>query len=104
MFYIDINLVFTDYIIYKYCIGIIWLIQTLITSKKNIGSILEQTIKYNQHVSITTESGNAVIISEDDYNNIMATLEMLNNPVMKEKIIDGLNTPLSECINENDVK
>lgn len=31
--------------------------------KKNIGSILEQTIKYNQHVSITTESGNAVIIS-----------------------------------------
>lgn len=30
--------------------------------KKNIGSILEQTIKYNQHVSITTESGNAVII------------------------------------------
>ena len=62
MFYIDINLVFTDYIIYKYCIGIIWLIQTLITSKKNIGSILEQTIKYNQHVSITTESGNAVII------------------------------------------
>lgn len=72
--------------------------------KKNIGSILEQTIKYNQHVSITTESGNAVIISEDDYNNIMASLEMLNNPVMKEKIIDGLNTPLSECINENDVK
>lgn len=72
--------------------------------KKNIGSVLEQTIKYNQPVSITTESGNAVIISEDDYNNIMATLEMLNNPVMKEKIIDGLNTPLSECINENDVK
>ncbi len=32
--------------------------------KKNIGSILEQTIKYNQHVSITTESGNAVIISK----------------------------------------
>ena len=30
--------------------------------KKNIGSILERTIKYNQHVSITTESGNAVII------------------------------------------
>lgn len=72
--------------------------------KKNIASILEQTIKYNQHVSIATESGNAVIISEDDYNNIMATLEMLNNPVMKEKIIDGLNIPLSECINENDVK
>ena len=34
----------------------------------------------------------------------MASLEMLNNTVMKEKIIDGLNTPLSECINENDVK
>ncbi len=72
--------------------------------KKNMGSILEQTIKYSQTVNIATKSGNAVIISEDDYNNLITTLEILNNPVLKNKIVDGLNTPIDECIPENKVK
>lgn len=35
--------------------------------EKNLDSILEQTILYNTPTLITTDYGNAVLISEDDY-------------------------------------
>ena len=72
--------------------------------RKNIFAILEQTIKYNEPVNISTKSGNAVIISEEDYNGLMETLYLSSIPNIKEKIIDGMNTPLNECIPENEVE
>ena len=42
--------------------------------RKNIYSIIDQIIKYNEPVNICTKNGNAVIISEEDYNNLMETL------------------------------
>lgn len=81
------------------------MLNTNITNfRKNIFGILEQTIKYNEPVNISTKSGNAVIISEEDYNGLMETLYLSSIPNMKEKIIDGINTPLNECIPENEVE
>ena len=81
------------------------MINTNITNfRKNIFTILEQTIKYNEPVNISTKSGNAVIISEEDYNGLMETLYLSSIPNMKEKLIDGMNTPLDECIPENEVE
>lgn len=45
-----------------------------------------------------------VLLSEEDFNNINATIELINNTEMKNKIIEGLNTPVSECIPENKVE
>lgn len=48
---------------------------TNITSfRKDIYNLLEQTIKYNEPINITTKNGNAIVLSEEDYNNIMETL------------------------------
>ena len=81
------------------------MLNTNITNfRKNIFGILEQTIKYNEPVNISTKSGNAVIISEEDYNGLMETLYLSSIPNIKEKIIDGMNTPLNECIPENEVE
>ena len=81
------------------------MLNTNITNfRKNIFAILEQTIKYNEPVNISTKSGNAVIISEEDYNGLMETLYLSSIPNMKEKIIDGMNTPLNECMPENEVE
>ncbi len=71
--------------------------------RKNIFGLLEQTIKYNEPINVSTKSGNVVILSEDDYNGLMETL-YLSSPVMKEKITEGLNTSLDECIPEEEVK
>ncbi len=53
---------------------------------------------------MSTKDGNAVIISEEDYNGLMETLYISSIPNMKEKIIEGLNTPISECVAEDEVE
>lgn len=72
--------------------------------QKNIFAILEQTIKYNEPVNISTNSGNAVVISEEDYNGLMETVYLSSVPQMKETIIEGLHTPLDECLAEDEVE
>lgn len=72
--------------------------------RKNIFGMLEQTIKYNEPVNISTKDGNAVVLSEEDYNGLMVTLQICSVPGMKEKIIDGLNTPISDCLSEDEVE
>lgn len=74
------------------------------TLKENTANILEKIIKYNEPVNIVTSAGNAVIISESDYNDIMETLYLCSIPGMEKKIIDGLNTPDEECIPAEAVK
>lgn len=72
--------------------------------RKNIYELLEQTVKFNEPVNVTTKDGNAVILSEEDYNGLMETLNLSSNPKMKEKIIEGLKTPIEECIPEDEVQ
>lgn len=74
------------------------------TFRKNVFTLLEQTIKYNEPVNVSTKDGNAVIVSEEDYNNLMETLNMISNPYMKQKIIEGLNMPESECLSADEVQ
>ena len=71
--------------------------------RKKFFSLLEQTIKYNETVNISTKDGNAILMSESDYNDIMATLEIYNNPQLHKKITDRLNTSVFDCINEDEV-
>lgn len=81
------------------------MINTNVTDfQKDIYGILENTIRYNQPVNVSTKDGNAVIISEADYQSLIETLYITSIPQMKEKIADGLATPLSECIPESEVK
>ena len=70
---------------------------------KNVFAMLENTIKYNEPINISTKSGNAILLSEEEYNGIMATLELSSNAELKKTLIDGMNTPLSECISEDEV-
>lgn len=65
--------------------------------RKNIFEMLDQTIKYNEPVNISTKSGNAVLISEDEYNSLVETLYLTSIPGMKEKLQEGINTPIEEC-------
>ena len=72
--------------------------------RKNIFSMLEQAIKYNETINISTKDGNAVVLSEEEYRGMMETIYLMSIPEMKEKLIDGKKTPLSECISENEVE
>lgn len=71
--------------------------------RKNIFALLEQTVKYNEPINISTKEGNAVLVSEQDYNNLMETLYLNSNTAVRNSIIEGLNTPLDECVPEDKV-
>ena len=72
--------------------------------RKNLSTLLEQTLKFNEPIHVSTRNGNVVVLSEDDYRGILETLEMNANPVMKQKLLEGRDTPLSECIPESEVE
>lgn len=71
--------------------------------RKDIYELLKQTIKFNEPVNISTKDGNAVLISEADYNGLMETLYLTSIPEMKEKLVKGKNTPKEECVSEDEV-
>ena len=72
--------------------------------RKNIYELLKQTIDFNEPVNISTKDGNAVLISEADYNGLMETVYLTSIPKMKEKLIKGKNTPNEDCIPEEEVE
>ena len=80
------------------------MIHTNVTNfRKNVYSILEQTIKYNEPVNVSTKDGNAVLLSEEDYLSLIETLRLSSDPAMKEKLLVGKAAPLSDCIPESEV-
>ena len=65
--------------------------------RKNLFEYLNQAIEYNDIVNLNTKSGNAIIMSEEEYNGMVETLRLLSIPGMKERLEEGVNTPLEDC-------
>ena len=68
--------------------------------RKNAFNYVEQTIRYNEPLNISTKEGNAVLLSEEDYSGIMETLYLVSMPGMREKIMEGMSTPLEDCVDD----
>ena len=76
---------------------------TITNFRKNLYSRVENTVRFNEPVNITTKDGNAVMISEEEYLGLIETLHLTSVPGMKETLVEGLNTPLSETAPEEEV-
>lgn len=72
--------------------------------RKDIYELLEQTIKYNEPINISTKNGNAVVLSEEDYNSLMETLYIESVPGLKEEIVKRGNDSEEEFVNEDEVE
>lgn len=66
--------------------------------RKNFYEFLNQAVLYNDVINVTTKNGNAVILSEEDYNSIMETLYLYSVPNMVESIKAAQNEPIEDCI------
>ena len=53
--------------------------------RKDIYELLEQTIKFNEPINISTKNGNAVVLSEEDYRGLMETVYILNITKKRQK-------------------
>lgn len=66
--------------------------------RKNLFDYLNSAIEFNDIINVNTKKGNAVILSEQEYNGIMETLYLCSIPEMKERLSDGLNAKLDDCV------
>lgn len=73
-------------------------------ARENIYQLISDVNANCQPITITNNKGrNAVLIGEDDWRAIEETLFLMSIPGMAESIIEGGNTPLEECLSEDEV-
>jgi len=81
--------------------------QTIITASEaraNIFRLMDQTIETHIPVTITGKRGNTIMISDEDWKSIQETIYLSSIPNMVESIIEGMKTPIEECIDIADIE
>ena len=58
--------------------------------RKNLFSYLDSAIDYNNIINVNTKKGNAIILSETEYNGLLETLYLSSVIGMKERLEYGL--------------
>lgn len=66
--------------------------------RKNVFGFVDQAVTYGDVVNVTTKNGNAVIISEADYNSMLETLYLCSIPGMESSIKEAEAEPLEGCV------
>ena len=71
-------------------------------ARSKLYSLIDETASSHPPIVITGKRGNAVLISEEDWNAISETLSLLSLPEMGSSIKEGLAQAPSECLKELD--
>lgn len=71
-------------------------------ARANLYKLIDETTASHQPIVITGKRGNAVLLSESDWNAINETLYLLSVPGMRESIVDGMNESIEDCTTELD--
>ena len=66
-------------------------------ARSKLYSLIDEASETHQPIVITGKRGNAVLLSEDDWNSINETLFLLSVPGMRESVQSGMEVPLEEC-------
>lgn len=69
--------------------------------RKDLFNSIDKVIEYNEVITVNTKKGNAVIISEEDYNALMETLLLQSDPRVINKIKDGENEDIDTMTTYN---
>ncbi|MBT3472116.1 MAG: type II toxin-antitoxin system Phd/YefM family antitoxin [Gammaproteobacteria bacterium] len=69
-------------------------------ARSKLYNLIDETAVTHQPIVITGKRGNAVLVSEEDWNSISETLYLLSVPEMRESIKEGLNEHISKCAKE----
>lgn len=72
--------------------------------RKNVYAYVDHAIRYSEPVNITTKAGNAVLISEEEWNSIRETLHLHSVPGLAESILAAKEDSDSEFVPMEDVE
>jgi len=71
-------------------------------ARAKLYSLIDETTDTHEPIVITGKRGNAVLVSEQDWNAIKETLFLLSIPGMRESIREGMDEDLDESSKELD--
>ena len=71
-------------------------------ARSKLYALIDETSTSHQPIVITGKRGNAVLLSEEDWNAVNETLHLLSIPGMRESIREGMDAKLDECDQELD--
>jgi antitoxin YefM len=75
---------------------------TATEARKLLYKLLDDVSGSHEPVQITGKRGNAVLVSQEDWDSVQETLYLVSIPGMRESIISGMATPTAELEDELD--
>jgi antitoxin YefM len=75
---------------------------TATEARTNLYSLIDETTATHKPITITGKRGNAVLLSEEDWNAINETLFLLSIPGMRESIREGMKSKLKDTTRKLD--
>lgn len=74
-------------------------------ARANLFQLIANVNNNSEPITLTNNKGkNAVLIGESDWNAIQETLYLNSIPGMYDSLRSGMETPLEECVSEEDVE
>ena len=73
-------------------------------ARKELYNLVENVNLYNEPARIVSKKGNAVLVSEDDWNALQETVYLNSIPGMAQSLIEGRDTPIEQCVAEDEVE
>ena len=70
---------------------------SITNARSSLYKLVDKASVTHKPILITGKRGNAVLVSEEDWNSIQETLHLLSPPGMGESLLEGMETPISEC-------
>lgn len=68
-------------------------------ARQNLFALLADT-SVGDPTLITSNAGNCVLMSEEEWESLQETIYLMSNPKTREDILEGIKTPLEECVDE----
>ena len=76
---------------------------TISKLRDNLYNYVDGVLNYGDNLEVRTKQGDVVMIGKEEYNGLIETLYLTSFPATAKEIKEGLETPLSECISEDEV-
>jgi len=75
---------------------------TATEARRLLYKLLDEVSESHQPIQITGKRGNAVLVAEDDWLAVQETLHLVSIPGMRESVLEGMKTPVCDCVEELD--
>ena len=69
-------------------------------ARQDLYNLVDEATQSNQPIQILGRRGDAVLVSLDDWNAMQETLYLVSMPNMREDLLEGKNTVISECMED----